>query len=159
MAIRVDSSGAAIALAHQQAGVHLAIGRGDAAWDVTPVPPNSGDNALVSEIGRRAANSLFVLPSDTGEINVNGTRWTQSASPTRYLYLSTTFDNADAAGETIREFAAYVGTRIKNTVPPGTLFFTPAQMDATGQMLLLDRKLAVNKTIDLRDLLHFVVQF
>ena len=159
-AIFTDSSGPAMGLALKLSRVHIAWGNGSPAWDSTPVSPPSDATALVAEVGRRAANTIiFVTPDAGGEIQVNDGNYSQSSSPTRYLYVLASFDNADGAGESIREAAVFVGTVIKNTVPVDQHYFEPADIQDGGVLLLLDRFTKDIRTVDFRVNIAFVISF
>jgi len=157
-AIFTDSSGPAAALAFQLAGLQIAWGNGDPAWDADPVPPPAEATALVAEIGRRRASvALFCTPDPGGELVVNDGRYTQSATPTNNLYVAASFDNADGVGEEIREAAVYIGTTIKNTVPVEQSYYAPNDIQSQGQMLLIDRFTKYDKTVDFRVEIAFVL--
>lgn len=101
----------------------------------------SDDIKLESEIGRRIAASCdFVVPDANGNVTTpDGSRWTISATPTRYLYVAVLFDFLEASTETIREVGIFVDTVPAAGVPQGQLYLTPDQVADPGYLLLLDR--------------------
>jgi hypothetical protein len=101
----------------------------------------SGNTSLESEIGRRIAAEVdFVVSDANGNLSTpDGSRWTVSTTPTRYLYVSVLFDFLEASTETIREVGIFVGTVAADGVPVGQLYLTPDQVKNPGYLYLLDR--------------------
>lgn len=140
MAILTTSGRTALAIAVAAQPLHLAWGTGDPAWDTTPEPLPTGATALVAEIGRRSADiKKYCLPDAAGELTANGQRFKESVLPTNYLYLQFNFDYADAPSAMIREIGVFLGTVPKLSVPPGQIYLVPADIQATGTLMLLER--------------------
>lgn len=76
-----------------------AQGRGDPGWGVTPPVISTSDTTLFDELGRRAPDSILFL--DPFDVVVAG--------PTNKFRVTTTYLEADFAGETIREQALFGG--------------------------------------------------
>jgi hypothetical protein len=131
----------ALAQAIAVQSLHIAWGRGSAAWDTTPVPEPTTATALVDEIARRTVNSVgYVTPDAAGEIIMpSGDRFTASAQPTNILNLYTEFAFADAAGETVREYGLFIGSVATAGLPAGQRYFTPAQLANPGKLYALER--------------------
>jgi hypothetical protein len=123
-------------------------------------PAASSDmSALTEEVGRRRANTVaFVTPDDEGEIVLaDGSRWSISEEPTRYLLVRTIFDYADAADETIREVAIFVGTVAEDGVPNGQAYLTPEEVADPGHMLLFDRPSPLLRSVGRQDGYSYVL--
>ena len=140
-----DAGRIALAKALKAKTIHIALGRGEAAWDaLTPAQieastPNNAA-ALVSEIGRRVATVQYVEPDPVGDIEVRDTdtdttrRYRLSVNPTAFLYLRAKFDYTEGQGEYMREVGIYVdGTPIAG-LPPGQMWFTAAQVATPGEL-------------------------
>ena len=145
-----DAGRIALAAAIKAQPLHIAIGRGDAAWDsLTPaqiaasVPTDA--TALVSEIGRRLATVQFVVPDDTGDISVHDPvtdstqRYSLSAQPTHHLWLRAKFERAEGQGDHVREIAIFIGATPDPALPPGQQWFTPDQLVQPGQLYAMAR--------------------
>lgn len=140
MSILTDSGRAAIAQAIANEQVHLAWGSGDAAWDDNPVFETIDQTALVNEIGRRKASIVgYCTPDDTGDIVTTQGRFRESSDPTRYAFFRFTFDYSDAPTAEIRELGVFLGTQVDPALPPGQMYFLPAEVVDPGTLLLLER--------------------
>ena len=163
MAILTHSGRAALASALMQRPLHLAWGTGDPDWDALPdgIPPPESvtTTALISEIGRRSLSQVsFVLPSDTGMIELPYGRWNTSVAPTRYLYLKTAFDFADAPNAVFREVGVFLDTEVVAGLPIGQRYFIPAQIADPGLLLALEYVPAVARAANIRQTFEFVLE-
>jgi len=160
MAILTNSGRAAAAAAIKAQSLYMAWGSGDPAWDVTPVPEPAEATALVNEIGRRrVTQALFCLPDPQGELVVPTGRFTQSDTPTKYLYMRFSFDFTDAPASTIREVAVFSGTTVKVSVPAGQDYVIPSEIENPGLMLALEHIDALVRSSSVRQQFEFVIQF
>ena len=158
MAIYVNEAGAAVARAIKSAGLFFAVGNGATGWDELPASEDPASSVLVSLVGARAADLIqYCLPDEEGEINVSSGRYAASETPTRYLYVRATFDEPDAAGETLREAAVYVGLSRRPEVPPSQYYLSPADILDVGTLMLLNHFTAIPKTGDFSFTLDFVL--
>lgn len=163
MAILTHSGRAALASALAQRPLHLAWGVGDPAWDAlpdgTPPPESVSATALIGEIGRRSLSQIsFVLPDDAGGIELPYGRWTISALPTRYLYLKTAFDFADAPNAVFREVGVFLDTQVVTGLPIGQRYFTPSQITSPGLLLALEHVPAVARAANVRQTFDFILE-
>ena len=144
MAVLQNRGRVAIARAVAALPIYLAWGRGLPAWDVTPEPEPTNAVALVDEIGRRLATSVqFVLPNPEGEIELpDESRYSVSATETKWLYVSWVFNYQDAAGEPVRELGVFLGGSVVPGLPAGLRYFTPDQVADKGDLYTMER---VNK--------------
>jgi len=135
--------------------LHFAWGSGEPGWD-----DDGGQHleqtlvnavSLNNELGRRAVTSVgYALPDPQGEITIpvgrqpDGTveeaRYTASLEPTPYLYLRVNFDFGDASDQIVREVAVFLGTRLKDDLPPGQKYFKPGDLDNPGRLLVIQRQ-------------------
>ena len=125
--------------------IYIAIGRGDPAWDaLTPaqIAASTPTDAtrLVDEIGRRLASVQFVVEDPAGAIEIvnpsdnSRTKYALSANPTAFLFVDTTFDYQEGAGESVREIGIFVGGQLAAGLPPGQSWFTAGQVLAPGDV-------------------------
>lgn len=135
-----DSGAAAVAKAIREQPIHLAWGTGGANWENETPPEDERSVALSNEVGRKALfRSLFVYPDDDGEITVSQHgRFSVSVDPTPHLYLEFEFDFHDGAGKNIREYGIFIGGRTKEGLPPGQSYFTPAEVENPGTLIMLE---------------------
>jgi hypothetical protein len=124
--------------------IHIAWGRGDPAWDNVAEPEPTDATRLVSEIGRRRVTEIgFVQPDPGGEIELpNGDRYAPSPgnAPTSWVFLRATFGFTDAQGETVREVAVFLDSRIADTVPEGQRWVLAADVTDPGDLYTLERR-------------------
>ena len=138
--------------------IHLAWGSGDPDWDTTPVAESITETALVNEVGRRAATSVsYCEPAAEGEIIVPNGRFAESATPTNHLFLRFNFDFADAPLASIREIGIFIGTTINAGLPPGQLYFLPADLLTPGTLLALERIPKITRSTAVRQSFEFVL--
>lgn len=160
MAILTESGRIAVAEYIAAQPIHMAWGNGSASWDATPVLPNVDDVALVAEIGRlKAATVQYAVPSTTGTIDLPEGKFNISLASTKYLLLNFEFAYTHAVGQDIRELAVFVGTVAKSTVPAGTTYLTPAQLDAVGRMMVIERVAKFTRQANTKQKFTYVIQF
>ena len=160
MAILTNSGRVVMAESVKARPIHLAWGSGDPAWDATPEPESTEDTALVAEIGRRLATSVrFCEPDDMGEIVVPTGRFREVATPTRHLFIKFNFDFTDAPTASIREVAVFVGTVTNPALPPGQMYFEPADVTDDGTLLVIERTPKFDRSPSVRQAFEFVVTF
>ena len=115
--------------------VHVAIGRGDGAWQTPPANPTTG-TALINEIARRQATIVgYVEPSTKEEATVElpgELYYKASVAPTKYLHISTTFGFGEAADEDVREIALFFNTVAAAGVAAGKRYLLPAEVANGG---------------------------
>lgn len=155
LATLTNSGRAGMAAALAAMPLHFAWGSGDPAWDADPEQqhlkqPLVNAIALNNEMGRRAVTAIgYVTPDPDGEITipvgrqpsgeVEMSRYTAVLEPTPYLYLRVNFDFADASDQIIREVGIFLNTRLKDDLPPGQKYFTPADLASAGRLLAIQR--------------------
>ena len=140
----------ALATALKSTPLHIAIGRGDPAWDtLTPeqiaATTPSDATGLLDEIGRRVATVQYVTENPAGDIEItdpdtgDSRRYQLSATPTAALYLSARFASDEGAGEYVREIAIYADGQPIAGLPAGQDWFTADQIDQPGAIYALIR--------------------
>lgn len=161
MAVLQDQGRIALARAIAAQPLYLAWGRGLPAWDAAPEAEPTTASALVDEIGRRLVTAVqYVLPDVAGEIELpDKTRYTASASPTKWLHVRWTFDFGDAAGEPVRELGIFIGGTVVAGLPPGQRYFTPAQVDQPGDIYNMERIPKFTRNPGVRQVQEFVLPF
>ena len=162
MGIITDSGRSAVAQAVKDQRLYMAWGNGDENWDEAKSPEDELSIRLVNEVGRKTLfRSLFVYPDDAGELVISEeSRYAISTSPTKYLYLEFDFDFRDGAGESIREIGIFMGGKIKEGLPPGQSYFTPADVIDPGTLLMLEhREKVLERTTSERCFIAYVIPF
>lgn len=142
--------------------IHIAYGRGRPEWDGQGTPPaGSGQTALVDEIGRRlVTEKLFVVRDPAGTVEApGGDRYSVSAAPTRLLLIRTTFAYGEAVGQPIREMAVVMGTVVDPAVPAGQYYVEPGQITQPGKLYTLERRNAVVRPANKRDVEEIILPF
>lgn len=141
MATLQDRGRIALARALIALPIYLAWGRGSPAWDTAMEPEPTNAAGLADEIGRRLLTSWqYVQPAAAGAVLLpDGSRYSASATPTKWLHLRWTFDYADAAGQVVRELGIFLGGSLAPGLPAGQRYFTPAQVSDVGDLYALER--------------------
>lgn len=157
--IITQSGREAIAEEISTSGLMLAWGPGDGSWTTPPTEDESA-RSLISELGRRLPNEIsFVTPSPTGDIIIPGAKYARSSTPTRWLFVSTTFDYADESTATIRQTAIFKGTVLVGGLPSGQRYFTPANISSPGKMLELANLIPIPRSNLNRETFNYVIEF
>lgn len=161
------------AYAMSQLAWHVALGRGDPAWDAVDrgnplwqsalLPDAAQARGLVSEIGRRVADEVaFVLPDPQGEIVLPDSRWTRCAPGvvSNHLYIQAFLDYPDGAAETVREMGLYAGATHAASVPAGRRWVAPGDLQSSGHLMRLVRYASpIQRSPSNRPLFHLVETF
>jgi hypothetical protein len=160
MAILTNSGRVAMAQSVKAQAIHLAWGSGASAWDTVPVPESIEATALLAEVGRRKATYVaYCSPDAAGSIIVPTGRFTETATPTKHLYMRFAFDFTDAPTATIRELAVMVGSTVSPGLPAGQMYFEPAQVVAPGILLVIEHIQKFVRSASVRQTFEFVVTF
>lgn len=160
MAILTNSGRIAMAMSVKAQPIHMAWGSGSAAWDTTPVPESIEATGLLAEVGRRTATYVqYCQPNPSGSIIVPTGRFEETLTPTKHLYMRFAFDFTDAPAAVIRELAVFVGTQTKPSLPPGQMYFEPADVLNPGTLLLIERIQKFERSAAVRQTFEFVVTF
>jgi hypothetical protein len=162
MAIKTTTGRAAFARAIllQQGTMFLAWGTGDADWDddIEAYPVADNMTGLVAEIGRRKLTfGCFATPDDTGELITPAGNFTESPTPTPYLFTRFSFDMVDAPSATIREVGLYLFCTVTAGLPAGQKYFTPQQLDDPGMLVAVERFVGFSRTPDAVQSFGFVI--
>ena len=141
--------------------IYLAWGRGSPTWDDELEAEPTTAEALVDEIGRRIATSVqFAEPNPDGEIELpDGSRYSVSATETKWLYVTWVFNYADAAGETVRELGVFLGGTLVPGLPAGQRYFTADQVVEPGDLYNLERFDKFTRAASTRQVQAFVLPF
>ena len=161
MAVLQNRGRVAIARAVAALPIYLAWGRGSPTWDDELEAEPTTAEALVDEIGRRIATSVqFAEPNPDGEIELpDGSRYSVSATETKWLYVTWVFNYADAAGETVRELGVFLGGTLVPGLPAGQRYFTADQVVEPGDLYNLERFDKFTRAASTRQVQAFVLPF
>lgn len=142
--------------------IMLAWGTGDPAWDETPEAEPTDQTALLAEIGRRLPTEVaFVVPDAEGDIETPQGKYSLSPdnTPTRHLYVRVVFGFDDAPAAHIRELGLFLGSVPVAGLPAGQRYFTPAEIDQPGRLMLLDRSQNFVRNGSVRPAFEYVMPF
>jgi hypothetical protein len=152
MAVFTQDGRVALAKALYDMTLFLAVGEGLPAWDDQPRPSTPEEQAaqdaawsvlskLESPVGvTRTRDKYFVVPNPDGDIVMaDGAKYSQSTDPTGFVFLRFQLDLDDANNNTLRETGIYVGTKLAEGVPGGTMFIPVADVVDIGRMIEVDR--------------------
>ena len=158
MAILTQSGRVALTIAVAQSTIHLGWGTGNPAWDTTPIPETTEATALTHEVGRHAATQIsYCTPDVNGELIVSTGRFSMSALPTHHLFLRFNFGFNDAPTAEIREFGIFMGTVLIPGIPPGQIYFLPAEIQQPGTLLALEHIPKLTRSTAVRQSFEFVL--
>lgn len=159
MAILTNSGRTALAAAIMAKPIHLAWGSGNAAWDTAPEAVSTSVTALVNEIGRRTATQVkYCTPQAGGELVVPTGEFTESLTPTKYIYLRFNFDFVDAPTSAIREIAVFSDTQLVPDLPVGQRYFSPSEVQSAGILVLVERISKFDRLPSERQSFEFVIE-
>ena len=114
--------------------------------------------ALLAEIGRRTVTlKQYVVPAVDGAIVLPEGRFDVSPTPTHQIHVLFNFDYSDAPAAIIRELAVVLGTVVKDTVPPGQVYFLPTDIDSPGYLLALQNIAPITRSAAVRQSFEFVL--
>lgn len=159
MAILTKSGRAAFAAALMAKPIHIAWGSGDAGWDTTPVAVTTEATALEAEIGRRqVTQQKYCTPMVGGEIIVPTGEFTESITPTSFIYLRFNFDFTDAPVATIREVGVFSDSTIVAGLPAGQRYFEPSEVMTPGTLVVIERITKFDRSPSIRQSFEFVIE-
>ncbi len=160
MAILTKSGRTALASSIAEQPIYMGWGRGESAWEESPPEESVNSTQLIDAVGYRQATSVaYCLPDPNGNIELSTGRFSLSATPTNHLYLTFKYDFEDGAAQTIKEVAVMIGTTPSSSLPAGQKYFTPAELDNQGTLLLLEHRSPLRREQGVRESFEFVVTF
>src|SRR3954453_5496243 len=114
----------------------LAVGTGDPSWDTTLVGPSPSATDLVAKVGvTRLREISYAVPDVSGAIAMaDGSKFSTTVTPTRYLYLRFKLDLTDAQPNTLRECGLFFGTTLAGGVPGGQMYIPHASVTSYGKL-------------------------
>lgn len=172
LATLTKSGRAAIAAAIAARRIDLAWGYGEENWDEledSQLPGLVDRTALFNEIGRRKVSIVaFAEPNDQGDVvvptgllpdgSVETARYRTQTEPTPYLYFRVNFDFQDASSATIRELGIVMDTETDPDLPPGQMYFRPAEIVSPGRLLAMQiLRPSILRSASIRQTIEFVL--
>lgn len=128
-------------------------------WDRTPPTEDINADRLIQEVGRvKALVKEYVVPNDSGVINVDGLKWAISGIPTKYIYLKFEFEqtmNSDSAIYQLGLFTDVVPVAGKEL----ETYLLPGDIDFEGNILLTENQAVVYRNSATREVFEFVITF
>ncbi|ENW4943701.1 hypothetical protein ACFLMW_003852 [Salmonella enterica] len=163
-AILVENGRAAVAAAIKNQPLYLAWGTGDPAWDGLAMRPSEAPGAtkLIAETGRRLITQpMYVIDDPNGKIKVSTGTFTESAKPTKFLYLRFAYDFHDGENDWIRELGVFVGG---STIPKAQSvnnndYYLPSEVTDPGQLLVSEYIDVLKRGPQIKQQFEFVIQF
>lgn len=136
-----DTGRITIASAMRARTFMLAVGSGSSVWGDTPPDVAQSATALVAPVAMVRHSLIdFVTEAANGIIQASdGTRWSISATPSKYLYMAFVLGYADGPTEVLREFAIYSDPVLANTVPAGQTYIPWASVVSPGALFGMAR--------------------
>lgn len=172
LATLTNSGRSAIAVAISKRPLHFAWGSGLESWDEEDsgdLPSLIDSTELFNEVGRRKVTvTSFALEDEQGDItipigrlpdgSVEVKRYLQVAEPTKNLLIRVTFDYEDASSSIIREAGVFMDTKTNLDLPPGQLYFKPAEIVDKGYLLAAQIIIpSLNRSPSIRPAVDFVL--
>ncbi|HHA3594142.1 TPA: hypothetical protein ACODIZ_003669 [Salmonella enterica subsp. enterica serovar Newport] len=163
-AILVGSGRAAVAKAIKEQPLYLAWGTGLQSWDGLAIRPSENASAteLIAETGRRlVTQTMYVIEDNGGKIQVSTGKFTESATPTNFLYLRFAYEFLDGQSDTIRELGVFVGG---TTIPRDQSvskndYYLPSEVTSKGQLLVSEYIDKLQRGPQIKQQFEFVIQF
>lgn len=131
-------------------------------WGINNSPPveDPNTNSLLQELGRRVAHAKsYAIEDVNGEIVANGTKWSLSNTPTRFIYLQFKFDDEDAAESIIYQLGIFIGTVKNPDVPEGKLYLLPSEIQDSGTLFMLENIVPIARNPSTRQIFEHVITF
>lgn len=139
----------------------LSVALGNPAWGSTPPAPAVTVTDLTTSplVWKKAMVVAYAeeAPEDGLITLLDGSKWNLTATPTETLYVKFTFEPGEAGGLTFREFGVFMDTVTEAGLPEGQTLFTPAEIDAQGTLLALQRRAAVTRDPEIREFFQIVI--
>jgi hypothetical protein len=156
----VDDGRTAFAVGFLNEDLHLAWGSGDEDWDDPgeypdgAPEPDSDDTELENELGRRVVTQAsYVDPDEDGEIEFPDANFSISTSPTRRIYLRTSFLKTEEPAAVIREVGLFMGTQTLSEDD----YLEPGDITDPGRMVILYRFAGITRSAARREVFEFVI--
>jgi len=144
----VEAGRATLAAAVISHNLCLAVGAGSSQWASPPPDPASSDTQPVSPTAMvRASVKNYVTPDNSGAIVMpDGTRWSVSPNPTKYLYVSWVLAFGEGPTDRYRELGVYLDPTFDGTVTAGQNYIPWANVINAGNLLALERFSLIDRT-------------
>lgn len=131
----------------------------DDAWTDTPPSANAAHTKLYSEVGRRRALiKKYVVPDVNGSYQTPNGTWSESDTPTRYVYIQVGFALEDASNQTIYQMGLFVGTTPVAGYENAN-YLLPNQVSSQGTLFSLSNVAAIYRNASTREIREMVVTF
>lgn len=128
-------------------------------WTTSPDLPNINHTQLYGEVGRRKILvKKYVLPDENGPYVTTQGRWSESATPTKHVYLYAGFDLADAQDKIIYQFGLFMDT-IPATGYENHNYLLPGQISDIGRILSLENVSPIYRNASTREVHEIVMTF
>lgn len=128
-------------------------------WGNTPVVEELLDTTLIQEVGRiKALAKQYVVIDNDGVIEVDGVKWSVSATPTKYVYLKFSFDQTMNSADSIYQLGLFVGT-VAIIGKEAELYLQPSDIQETGKMLLLENQPVLYRNTATKETYEYVITY
>lgn len=123
--------------------------------------PSVAATALVNFLGLlEVTNKAYVEPDTEGLLSTgDGEKWTESVTPTPYIYVEAAYDYADESSAVIRELGVYADVTLDGGLPSEQTYFPPADISDMGTILNVENIAPLTRSISNRGIFSIVLRF
>ena len=128
-------------------------------WADAPLPEDLNSTELILEVGRIVAQvKEYVIPDNAGVIDVDGVKWSISATPTKFIYTKFVFEQEMNSSDSIYQLGVFT-----NTVPSvgfeAETYLQPSNIADVGKLILLENQPVVFRNSATREIFEYVITF
>jgi len=128
-------------------------------WSDNPPPEDLNSTELIAEVGRiKPQVKEYVLPDDSGVIEIDGVKWAISSSETKFIYLKFVFEQTHNSSDSIYQLGIFT-----NTVPVAGSesedYLQPSDIDDIGKLILMENQPVVFRNSATREIFEYVIAF
>jgi len=123
--------------------------------------PSVAATGLVDFLGLlKVTEKVYVEPDIAGVLSTgDGETWTESVSPTPYIYLEAAYDYGDESTEIIREIGVFADVTLDGGLPVDQTYFPPADISDMGTILNVENIAPLTRSISNRGIFSIVLRF
>lgn len=161
MATLTDSGRAALVESLLNENLYVGLATGLETWD----DPETfqAESREITDITNaicfiKINDKQFVSANEQGSIILPQGRFEISNTPTPNMYLKASLNFTEAPTAIIREVAVFKDIQLKESVLPGQIFFTTADVQSHGHLIFIDRQTTpINRSAGRRETFEFVI--
>jgi hypothetical protein len=100
----------------------------------------------------------FAEVNPNGSILVDGVRYSETETPTRYLYLQVWLEPNDYSNGVIREMGIFLNPTTVPNLPGGQTAFSPAEIATPGDLILVANYPTITRNAATRSRFHLIIE-